>query len=131
MTLSWFYGSLTFSTFIGALLLSSILQDNDEAKGKVQRLTTSILSLNIEIARKHPETEAILVDKELDKAIESFFKRIIKTFISSWYSSITHDETFVWNVKLEITEAIRNIAIRLKTVRLTQSTYIPTNSLFF
>lgn len=98
-----------------ALSLSSYLQYNDEVRKKVQNVITSLLSLNIANANKPPDRD-IKVDPELDNAIESFFKRIITTFISSWYSNLTHDENFVWNIKLELTEAIREIALRIKNV---------------
>jgi PXA domain len=62
------------------------------------------------------ESGQVEVEQELDIAIESFFKRIIKQFISSWYSSITRDESFAWDIKVEITEAIREIALRLRDV---------------
>lgn len=71
------------------------------------------------ILTKEPPDERIEVEPELDDAIESFFTRIIRTFISSWYSNLTQDETFVWSIKLELTEAIREIAKRVMNVRKT------------
>lgn len=107
---------LSLLTLILAFALSSHLEHNDEAKRKIQDLVISLLSLKL-VSDPLKKEVGVEVDKELDAAIESFFRRIIKTFISSWYSNVTQDETFLWNVKVEIAEAIRNIAIRLKNVR--------------
>lgn len=76
----------------------------------------SILSLTFSSNKSSGKDVAVEVDKELDAAIAKFFNSVIKTFISNWYSTITQDEAFVWNVKVEIAEAIRKIAIRLKNV---------------
>lgn len=57
------------------------------------------------------------VDIELDKAIESLFKNILKNFISSWYCNLSRDETFIWNLKREITEAVRDLTARVRNVR--------------
>lgn len=100
-----------------ALALSSYLQYNDDVKRKVQNVITSLLNVNLANANKPPDVDkSIIVEEELDGAIESFFKRIIRTFISSWYSNLTQDETFVWNIKLELTEAVREIALRIRNV---------------
>lgn len=58
-----------------------------------------------------------MVAPELDAAVESFFKKIIENFVNSWYSTITQDETFVWNIKVEIAEILRKLALRLRNVR--------------
>lgn len=81
-------------------------------------MITSLLALNLKRNDEHPpdDSSKIEVDKTLDAAVESFFKRIIRNFISSWYSNVTQDETFVWNVKLGIAEAIRNVALRVRDV---------------
>lgn len=67
-------------------------------------------------ANKPPDDESDKVEHELDSAIESFFKRIIKNFISNWYSVITQDEAFVWNIKAELATSLRRFAFRLKEV---------------
>lgn len=60
----------------------------------------------------------VKVEQELDTAIASFFNRIIRTFISSWYSNLTQDENFVHNIKLELAVAVRKIALRIVNVRM-------------
>jgi PXA domain len=114
---SWFFGSLTLLAFLGALSLSSLFLQNVEARIKVQNVITSILGVEISNLNEPPDDkERVEVEHELDVAIESFFKNIIKQFISSWYSAITQDESFVWNIKVELTAAIREIARRLRNV---------------
>lgn len=112
---SWILGSFTLLVSICALWLTTLLLTNDEAKQKVQSVITSLLSLNL-VKSNQPRNEKIEVTEELDLAIESFFKRIIRNFISSWYSNVTQDEMFVWNIKQELAEAIREIALRLRDV---------------
>lgn len=90
---------------------------NAEAKRKVQSFVTSILAVkldNWENKPKPPDDDT--ADPELDAAIESFFMRIIRNFISSWYSTVTQDEMFVWNIKVEVSQAMQRLAIRLRSV---------------
>lgn len=112
-------GSITLLAFIGATFLSTLLLDNEKAKLKVQTVIKAIATVKVD---KPPDefVDKFRVELELDRAIESFFKRIIQTFISSWYSTITQDESFNWNVKVEISEAIRQIALRIQKVRKTR-----------
>lgn len=110
-------GTFTLVVSLCALSLSTLLLHNAEAKQKVQSVITSALNLvNTKQQPPADDSEKIEVAEELDAALESFFKRIIRNFISSWYSNVTQDETFVWNIKQEITEALRKIAIRLRDV---------------
>lgn len=109
-------GTFTLVVSLCALSLSTLLLHNVEAKLKVQSVITSALNLGNTKQQPPDDSEKIEVAEELDAALESFFKRIIRNFISSWYSNVTQDETFVWNIKLEITEALRKIAIRLRDV---------------
>jgi PXA domain len=114
---SWLFGSLTLLAFLGALSLSTLFLQNVEARIKAQNVITSILGVEINNRKESPDDrERVEVEPELDVAIESFFKKIIKQFISSWYSTITQDESFVWNIKVELTAAIREIARRLRNV---------------
>lgn len=106
---------MTLFGLAGALTLSQLLLKSEDARNKVQSVLMSILSLKA----ADPILDGgnkIKVEKELDQALENFFKKIIKTFISSWYTNVTQDESFVLNIKLELTEAIRTIAQRLSGV---------------
>lgn len=102
--------------FLGAISLSTFILQNVEARKKVQNALTTILGIQLDNANKPPD-ESNKVQVELDEAIESFFRKIIKNFVNSWYSNLTCDETFVWNLKQEITEAVRKLAERVRKVR--------------
>lgn len=103
--------------FLGALSLSSLLLYNVDARSKVQSVITSILAVKLSNESKPPDDgEIFKVSHELDVAVENFFKRIIETFINSWYSTITQDESFAWDIKVQITQAIREIARRVNNV---------------
>lgn len=112
---SWFAGLLTVAVLAGALAFSSLLLHNDDAKRKVQDVLTTVLGVTLKSSKQTPD-EKIEVEHELDVAIESFFKRIVSTFIISWYSNITQDEAFSFFVKLQITKVVREIALRLRDV---------------
>jgi hypothetical protein len=105
--------------FLGAVSLSTFTLHNAEAKIKVQNVIMAMLAVKLINANKPPDDDESgkVVQVQLDNAIESFFKKIIRNFISSWYSTISHDETFVWDVKVEITGAMRKLAQRLRAVR--------------
>lgn len=113
---SWILGLVTLIGLVGAFTLSQLLLNSDVAGEKVQKTLTSMLSLKSADQRFADGNNKIKVEQELDNAIESFFKKIIKTFISSWYANVTQDENFVFNIKLELTEAIRTIAHRVSGV---------------
>lgn len=109
---SWF-GLITLLIFLSAISLSTFVLQNVEARKIVQNSLTSILGVQLD---NEPPDEKGTVQTELDNAIESFFRKIIENFISSWYSSLSSDETFVCNLKQEITEAVRQLAVRVKNV---------------
>lgn len=110
---SFFLGSLTLLASIAAVLLS-VLLDNEHAIVKVQNFIKAILA--VKSPSKSPDAETVEVEQELDQSIEKFFSRIIGTFISSWYTNITQDESFTGNLKEEVAEAIKQIALRIQGV---------------
>jgi PXA domain len=114
---SW-TGLITLLIFLGAISLSTFILQNVEARKTVQNALTSILGVNLNANK--PQDESDKVQAELDEAIESFFRKIIKNFISSWYTNLSSDESFVWNLKQEITGAGRQLASRVKNVRYLQ-----------
>lgn len=119
---SWIFGLLSLLVSLCALSLSSYVQYNDNGQRRLQSIITSILDVKLENGKEPPDdydiNKEVKVEQELDTAIQSFFNRIIRTFISSWYSNLTQDENFVHNIKLELAVAVRKIALRIKNVRI-------------
>jgi hypothetical protein len=106
---------LTFLALIGAISLSTIVLQNIQARQTVQNALISILDIQLPNSnRTQDEDEKVQV--ELDEAVESFFRKIIKNFISSWFVTVSRDETFVWNLKQEIAATVRQISVRVKKV---------------
>lgn len=104
--------------FVSVLLISSLTLHSKDAQNSLQKTAASVLAINLNSSNKPPDDDGGKVLLELDVAIESFFRKIVKNFISSWFSNITQDETFVWNVKVEVAGALRKLALRLKDVRI-------------
>lgn len=107
---------LTLLVFVSSLTLSAFTLRHEDARIKVQSVLLSILALKLDNANKAPDADRPLVSQELDSAIESLFKRIIDNFVSSWYSQLSRDETFIWNVKKELAEVLRKLSFRLRDV---------------
>lgn len=101
---------------LGAISLSTFVLQNVEARKTVQNVLLSILDINLPNS-KETEDENYKVQLELDEAVESFFNKIIQNFITNWYANISRDESFVWNLKQQIAEAVRQISVRVKKVR--------------
>ncbi|CRK86357.1 CLUMA_CG000202, isoform A [Clunio marinus] len=101
------------------MILAYIIHDN-ESKIKVQTLVTSLLQVDISYNKRKPPDDVnqgeIKVTAELDAAIESFFKKIIETFLQSWYTELCQDEAFILSVKIEIAEALKKLALRLNNI---------------
>lgn len=114
MFFSW-TGFITFFILIGAVALSTFVLRNFEAKRTVQNALTTILNIKLERSSDFQD-DTFQVQLELDEAIESFFEKVIKNFISIWFESISRDETFLWNLKYQISVAVRSVAIRMKKV---------------
>lgn len=96
-------------------MLLSVLLDDEHAIIKVQNFIKAILA--VKPNKSPPDADTVIkVDQELDQSIDKFFSRIIRTFISSWYSNITQDESFTGNLKEEVAEAIKQIALRIQGV---------------
>lgn len=115
---SFILGSfLTLLVLLCALSLSAYTLRHENARRKVQNVLLSIVAVKLENSNKPPDDEGHLVAPELDNAIESFLKKIVENFVNSWYSTITQDETFVWNIKVEVAEILRKLALRLRNVR--------------
>ena len=58
----------------------------------------------------------IFIAKDLDATLENFFNRLLDQFINSWYSNISNDRSFLCNIKFEIANAVRNLAVRCRDV---------------
>ena len=102
---------------LGAISLSTFVLQNVEARKTVQNVILSIVDIDL-LNSKETEHDNDKVQFELDEAAESFFNKIIQNFITSWYANISRDESFVWNLKQEIAEAVRQITVRVKKVRI-------------
>jgi hypothetical protein len=111
---------ITLLALIGAISLSTFIIQNIQARLTVQNALISILDIHLPNSNRTQDDDG-KVQVELDEAVESFFRKIIKNFISSWFATISRDETFVWNLKQEIAVAVRQISVRVKKVRRTST----------
>uniref|UniRef100_A0A336MLP9 CSON003419 protein n=1 Tax=Culicoides sonorensis TaxID=179676 RepID=A0A336MLP9_CULSO len=70
------------------------------------RLTTDL--------NKEPWRLIGLVDKNLDAAVESFYSQIIKSFVNSWFSTLSNDEDFICYLKQNLREATCQMVVKVK-----------------
>ncbi|KAG5676343.1 hypothetical protein PVAND_006185 [Polypedilum vanderplanki] len=60
--------------------------------------------------------DKIFLAKGLDETLERFFTRLLDNVFKSWWSNVSSDETFLYTLKLELTRALRKLALRYKNV---------------
>ncbi|XP_015608100.1 sorting nexin-14 isoform X2 [Cephus cinctus] len=60
----------------------------------------------------------IKVPKDFDDALEELLEQLLQTYVCTWYSDLSSDETFLQQLKITIATAARNIAGRLFSVNL-------------
>lgn len=61
---------------------------------------------------------SIRIAKDLNDTLENFLNRLLDQFITSWFSDVSSDTSFLCNIKLEIAQAARNLANRCNNVGL-------------
>lgn len=65
----------------------------------------------------------LLIDKQLDEAINTFFTHILDSFVRSWFCALSREEHFVQLLKKILREASSRIALKMQDVNLSSSTY--------
>lgn len=63
---------------------------------------------------KEPWKMLGLIDKNLDAAVESFYSEIIKSFVNSWFSTLSNDEDFIYCLKHNLREATCQMIVKVK-----------------
>lgn len=104
--------------FIISLSLVLYIVQSPSIKKQFQDILLNLLKTNQNA--KDPgdfgKNEKIFIAKDLDTTLENFFNRLLNQFITSWYTNISNDRSFLCNIKFEIAHAVRNLAIRCKNV---------------
>ncbi|CAL1674633.1 unnamed protein product [Lasius platythorax] len=60
-----------------------------------------------------PHSTKIKVPKDFDHALEQLLEEVLQIYVRSWYSDFSTNEAFIQQLRLAITTAAKNIAIRL------------------
>lgn len=60
----------------------------------------------------------VVVDSELDEAVEKFLHALLDKFIKSWYQTVSHEEEFICSIRREFVEATQSLALRFRKVRM-------------
>lgn len=65
-----------------------------------------------------PDEGKLYLDEELDRAVGDFYSVILRNFISSWFSSLSNDEVFLYNVRECLRDATCRLGVRLQRMDL-------------
>ncbi|CAG9798122.1 unnamed protein product [Chironomus riparius] len=115
---SIFMGLYLIVAFIISLSLILYIVQSPSIKKQFQDIILKLLKIN-QNARDPGDSgnnAKIIIAKDLDATLENFFNRLLNQFITSWYSNISNDRSFLCNIKFEIAHAVRNLAIRCKDI---------------
>jgi len=104
--------------FIISLSFVLYIVQSPSIKKQFQDLLLNLLkkNLNAQDQGDFGKDVKIFIAKDLDATLENFFNRLLDQFINSWYSNISNDRSFLCNIKFEIANAVRNLAVRCKDV---------------
>ena len=104
--------------FIISLSLVLYIVQSPSIKKQFQDFLLNLLKTN-QNARSPGDSgnnAKIIIAKDLDATLENFFNRLLNQFITSWYSNISDDKSFLCNIKFDIAHAVRNLSLRCKDV---------------
>lgn len=62
------------------------------------------------------DDRVVVVDSELDEAVEQFLHALLNKFIKSWYQTVSHEEEFICSIRREFGEATQKLALRFQKV---------------
>ncbi|XP_011865725.1 PREDICTED: sorting nexin-14-like [Vollenhovia emeryi] len=60
-----------------------------------------------------PHSTKVKVPKDFDHALEQLLEEVLQIYVCTWYSDFSANEAFVQQLRLAITTAAKNIAVRL------------------
>lgn len=61
----------------------------------------------------------VVVDSELDEAVEKFLHTLLDKFIKSWYQTVSHEKEFVCSITREFVDATQILTLRFRRVSMT------------
>ncbi|CAO1372512.1 unnamed protein product [Diamesa hyperborea] len=62
------------------------------------------------------DDRVVVVDSELDEAVEKFLHALLDKFVKSWYQTVSHEEEFICSIRREFVEATQLLALRFRRV---------------
>ncbi|KAL0109395.1 hypothetical protein PUN28_014457 [Cardiocondyla obscurior] len=78
------------------------------------KVSCSVCSKNT--CKRHkllPHSTKVKVPKDFDHALEQLLEEVLQIYVCTWYSDFSANEAFIQQLRLAITTAAKNIAIRL------------------
>ncbi|KAG5676344.1 hypothetical protein PVAND_006186 [Polypedilum vanderplanki] len=119
ITLSCIY-SLSLGIYFGLFFIISLtfvvfFNQSSTTRNHLQEIVESFLKSDNE-TKSSSNDDKIFLAKGLDETLERFFTRLLDNVFKSWWSNVSSDETFLYTLKLELTRALRKLALRYKNV---------------
>lgn len=111
--ISSFYAVQLIRCIDNLLVRFNIINDNFITKFEIKD-SCSVCSNNT--CKRHKllsHSTKIKVPKDFDHALEQLLEELLQIYVCAWYSDISTNEAFIQQLRLAITTAAKNIAIRL------------------